>query len=144
MQQIRIGELAVVHSEEQTRSLALDIDATQRSLTQETVVTRERQQSHDARLRQQAGFGATMAVTFLLAHKTDFHLCRRRRVVEVLAVVIATDDLGFEPPWRNRASQLVNVVRSDSFRIVAEHQRAREIQTFSGATRTLIEIMFFL
>src|SRR4029079_3544517 len=120
MKQIRIGDLAVVDSEEQTRSLALDIDATQRSLTQEPVVTRERQQSHDARLWQQAGFGATMAVTFLLAHKTDFHLGRGRGVVEVFAVVIATDDLGFETAWRNRASQLVYVIRSDSFRIVAE------------------------
>src|SRR6185369_6184565 len=113
MQQIRIGDLAVVHSEEQTRSLALDLDATQRGLTQETVVTRERQQSHDARLRQQAALRTAMQVTFLLAHETDLHLGRGRRVVEVLAVVVATNDLGFEPAWRNRASQLVDIVRSD-------------------------------
>src|SRR6185369_2416833 len=104
MKQIRIGDLAVVHSEEQTRSLALDIDPTQRSLTQEPVVTRERQQSHDAWLRQQAGLCTAMQVTFLLANETDFHLGCRRGVVEVLAVVIATNDLGFKPAWRDRAS----------------------------------------
>src|SRR6185437_13409192 len=96
MQQIRIGDLAVVQTEERSGSLALDIDATQRSFTQETVVTREREQSHDARLGQQICFCATMAVTFLLSHETDFHLGRRRRVFEVFAVVIATDDFGFE------------------------------------------------
>src|SRR6185503_3745443 len=140
MQQIRIGDLAVIQSEEQTSPFTLDIDATQRRLTQESVVTCERQQSHDARLRQQACFCTTMAMSFLLAHETDFHLGRGRGVVEVLAVVVTTDDLGFEPAWRNRASQLVDVVRSDSFRIVAEHQWPREIQTLGRTTCDLVKV----
>src|SRR5690242_6814941 len=144
MQQIRIRNLAVVHTEERPGSLALDIDATQRSLTQETVVTRERQQSHDARLRQEVRFCATMTMSFLLAYQTDFHFGRCRSIFEVLAVVVAPDDLGFESTRRDRASQLVDVIRRDSFRVVAENPRARQIQTLSRATRALIEIVLFL
>src|ERR1044072_4921585 len=115
MQQMRIGNLAVVHSEEQTRSLALDIDPTQRSFTQESIVASERQQSHDTRLRQQAGFSAAMAVTFLLAHEPDFHLGRGRSVVEVLAVVIATNDLGFKPAGGGRGPAIVRLRQRTTF-----------------------------
>src|ERR1044072_5223875 len=79
----------------------------------------------------------------LLAYETDFHLRGRRGVVEIFALVIAANDLGLDSQRRDRASQFVDVVRSDCLRIVAEHQRTREIQTFRGATSYLVEIMLF-
>ncbi len=143
-QQIRIGDLAVVRTKSRAGAFALDLDAPQRSVAEKTVVARERQQSLDSRLRQQARLSAAMQMAFLLAHETDFHFSRVRCVVEVLAVVIATDDLSFDSERRNRASQFVDVVRSDSFGIVSQQQRAREIQTLSRATSDLIKIVLFL
>jgi hypothetical protein len=50
-QQIRIGDLAVVSSPTRAGTFALDLDASQSSVAQKTVVARECQQSRDSRLR---------------------------------------------------------------------------------------------
>src|SRR5689334_3199783 len=84
-----------------------------------------------------------MQVPFLLSHETDFHFRRRRGVVEVLAVIVATNDFSLNSEWRDGTSQLVDVVRSDCFRIIAQHQRSRQIQTLGGPTRYLVEVMLF-
>jgi hypothetical protein len=56
-----------------------------------------------------------MQMPLLLTHEADFHLRDVRCVREVLAVVIAPYDLRLESERRDRAAQLVDVVRSDGF-----------------------------
>src|ERR1051326_4265935 len=82
-------------------------------------------------------------MSLLLGHEGDVHLGRSRNVGDVLAVVVAPYRLSFHFEGRNRESELVDVVGSDGFRIVAEQQRAREIQTLGRATRDLVKVVLF-
>ena len=71
---------------------------------------------------------AAVQMSFLLTHESDFQFVCARYLADVFAVVIAADDLSFDLERRDRAAQFVDVVRSDSFRIVSQHQRTGEIQ----------------
>src|SRR6185369_4860780 len=143
MQQIWIGNLAIVATKVRPGTFTLDVDAPQSCVTQKAVISRQRQQSQDARLRQQPSLGAAVQMPFLLAHKSDLHFQRRRGVFEILSVVIATHDLSLDSPRCNRASEFVDVIGSDCLGIVTQHQRARQVQTLSSAARDLVKVMLF-
>src|SRR5205085_8529534 len=142
-QQIRIRNLTIIWTKPWACALALDLDASQRSVTQETIIACKRQQTRDSRLRQQRLLWTTMEVPLLLPHETDFHFSGVSYLEEILAIVIATDNLGLDSERRHRTPQLVDVVRRNCFRIVAEQQWTREVETLGRATSHLIKIVFF-
>src|SRR5690242_12514362 len=113
VEQMRIRDLAVVWTKLPPAAFPFDLDAAQSGVADVAVVACEREQTCNSRQRQQLVFDDRMAMTFVLTHKRDTHIDRRRDVVEVTAFVVATNDFSLDFERRHGTSQLVDVIRAD-------------------------------
>ena len=78
-----------------------------------------------------------------MSDKRNTHVARRGNVLEFAAFVIAPDYFSLDGERRDRASQFVDVIRADCFRVVFQQERAREKETLSRATGGLVKVVFF-